>query len=57
MKVSAATSRRLGLLIEKLPTKDFIEYNQFLLDGGDAMLWLLRYERKLQGKRLKKEGM
>lgn len=57
MKVSAATSRRLGELKEKLPLKDAVEYAEHCLNGGDRELWLLQYEKKLQGKRLKKEGI
>tara|TARA_Y100000004_G_C8937220_1_gene422608 strand:+ start:1050 stop:1223 length:174 start_codon:yes stop_codon:yes gene_type:complete len=57
MKVSAATSRRLGELKDKLPLKDAVEYAEHCLNGGDRELWLLKYEKKLQGKRLKKEGI
>lgn len=57
MKVSAATSRRLGQLKALLPLQANAEFNQHLLNGGDATMWLLKYEKQLQGKRLRKQGM
>ncbi len=57
MKVSAATSRRMGELKSKLSMQANAEFHQHLLEGGDAMMWLLKYEKKLQGKRLKKQGI
>ena len=57
MKVSAKTSRRLGQLKALLPLKENAEFHKHLLNGGDAEMWLLKYEKTLQGKRLRKQGM
>lgn len=57
MKLSAATSRRLVKLYDLLPPDSMAELSQHILDGGDREMWLLKYELKLQGKRLKKEGI
>jgi hypothetical protein len=57
MKVSAKTSRRLGQLKALLPLKENAEFHKHVLNGGDAEMWLLKYEKTLQGKRLRKQGM
>jgi hypothetical protein len=57
MKVSAATSRRLVKLYDRLPPDSMAELSQHILDGGDRELWLLKYEKRLQGNRVIKEGI
>lgn len=57
MQVSPITSRKLARLIEQLPLEDRLEYIKYISKGGDRELWLLNYEKRLRGLRLKKEGI
>jgi hypothetical protein len=55
--ISAVTSRRLAKLKTLLPPEDSVKLSQHILDGGSPELWLLDYEKKLQGNRVIKEGI
>jgi len=55
--ISAITSRRLAKLKTLLPPEAAIELSQHTIDGGSPELWLLDYEKKLQGNRVLKEGI
>jgi hypothetical protein len=57
MKVSAATSRRLVKLYDRLAPDSMAELSQHILNGGDRELWLLKHEKQLQGNRVLKEGI
>lgn len=55
--ISAITSRRLAKLKKLLPPQDAIALSQHTIDGGSPELWLLDYEKRLQGNRVLKEGL
>lgn len=57
MNVSAATSRRLVKLYDRLAPDSMAELSQHILNGGDRELWLLKHEKQLQGNRVLKEGI